>query len=126
MAKTIRVKFEFREDSVAAWAYKNPVLDSGEPGYEKLTGRFKVGNGLSTWNQLDYFITTHIPAEPLYYLHEELTPNGSWTIQHNLGVLPNISILIDDEVIAVPVLHSDINTAIVSFSTPQSGKAICS
>lgn len=40
----------------ATWADQNPVLLYGEHGYEKETGKFKIGDGQSRWTQLDYFI----------------------------------------------------------------------
>lgn len=49
-----------RRASKAQWAFDNPILDSGEIGLEIGVGnqhdRFKIGNGLSPWNQLKYFI----------------------------------------------------------------------
>lgn len=44
-----------RRGSAAEWLAKNPILWPGEPGYEKETGKFKVGDGVSTWKQLSYF-----------------------------------------------------------------------
>lgn len=33
---------------------ENPVLLKGEIGYEEETGKYKIGDGLSAWNDLDY------------------------------------------------------------------------
>lgn len=44
----------FRRGDAAAWTAANPTLESGEPGYERDTGRLKVGNGLLAWNDLPY------------------------------------------------------------------------
>lgn len=41
--------------TAANWAAANPVLLSGEPGFESDTGKFKVGNGVDNWNSLEYF-----------------------------------------------------------------------
>lgn len=38
------------------WAELNPVLSGGEPGVEMDTGRFKIGDGISQWSDLNYFI----------------------------------------------------------------------
>lgn len=48
-------QLQFRRRTAAEWTRENPILEDGEPGYEKDTGRFKVGNGLSRWAQLGYF-----------------------------------------------------------------------
>ena len=36
------------------WAEKNPLLQKGELGHEKDTGRFKVGDGVTYWSDLPY------------------------------------------------------------------------
>lgn len=58
MAEIIR--FQLRRDSAANWAAANPVLADGEPGIEKDTRRQKIGDGVSTWNELGY---SDIPEE---------------------------------------------------------------
>lgn len=40
-------------DSVV-WSEKNPLLQKGELGHEKDTGRFKVGDGVTYWEDLPY------------------------------------------------------------------------
>ncbi len=47
-------KIKFRRDTAANWAQANPVLAQGEPGFEHDTGLLKIGNGSSTWLELDY------------------------------------------------------------------------
>ncbi len=51
-AKTI---IQWRRDTAANWASANPVLGEGEPGLETDTKKFKLGDGVSTWNTLTYF-----------------------------------------------------------------------
>ena len=48
-------KIQVRRDSAANWTSNDPVLDSGEFGYETDTGLFKIGNGSSAWSVLPYF-----------------------------------------------------------------------
>lgn len=45
-----------RRDGSTNWESQNPVLFLGEPGYETDTGKFKIGDGVSTWSDLDYYI----------------------------------------------------------------------
>ena len=40
------------------WTSSNPILAVGEIGYETDTGKFKIGNGTSTWSALSYFSTS--------------------------------------------------------------------
>jgi len=47
----------FRRDTAANWTSGNPVLATGEFGYETNTGKFKIGNGSTAWNSLSYAVT---------------------------------------------------------------------
>jgi hypothetical protein len=49
-----RVRFQLRRGTAAEWASKNPLLLEDEPGFESNTGRYKFGDGLTLWNDLDY------------------------------------------------------------------------
>lgn len=48
------IQIQFRRGTAAQWTAANPVLAIGEPGYETDTGKFKVGDGSTTWNSLIY------------------------------------------------------------------------
>ena len=39
----------------ASWAARNPILLSGEIGFETDTGNQKIGNGIQGWNKLHYY-----------------------------------------------------------------------
>lgn len=43
-----------RRATASAWSSANPILSSGELGYELDTGKFKVGDGATAWNFLSY------------------------------------------------------------------------
>lgn len=45
---------QIRRDASSTWTSTNPVLQSGEIGYEVNTGKMKVGDGSSTWSSLRY------------------------------------------------------------------------
>jgi hypothetical protein len=45
-----------RRGTAAEWTAVNPILASGEFGYETDTGKFRVGNGSSNWAALPYFV----------------------------------------------------------------------
>lgn len=45
-----------RRGTATEWTTANPILASGEFGYESNTGKFKVGNGSSNWSALKYFV----------------------------------------------------------------------
>lgn len=45
---------EQRYGPAAEWALVNPVLNIGEAGHESDTGKWKVGDGVTAWNDLIY------------------------------------------------------------------------
>lgn len=47
-------EISIRRGSAAEWASSNPILESGEPGFESDTVRFKIGDGETAWNSLRY------------------------------------------------------------------------
>jgi hypothetical protein len=51
-----------RRDTSTNWTSNDPVLASGEPGFETDTGKMKVGNGTTTWQSLGYFQGATGPA----------------------------------------------------------------
>ena len=55
-------QIQLRRGTASAWTTTNPVLAVGEMGLETDTGKFKVGNGSSTWTALVY---SSGPAGPI-------------------------------------------------------------
>ena len=45
---------QMRRGTAAEWTTQNPVLASGEPGYESDTKKFKLGDGVSSWSALPF------------------------------------------------------------------------
>jgi len=62
-----KTQIQVRRDTAANWTTINPILASGEPGFETDTGRTKIGNGTSTWSQLGY------QSLPFYGAFEDTT-----------------------------------------------------
>lgn len=52
--KTLKSVLQLRHDTLSNWTSKNPILRLGEHAVETDTGRQKVGNGISAWNDLPY------------------------------------------------------------------------
>ena len=59
MSSTARIRL--RCDTAANWTASNPVLLNGEVGIETDTRNFKVGNGVSAWSALSYYIASSVP-----------------------------------------------------------------
>lgn len=45
-----------RRGTYQEWFDTNPLLGAGEIGFESDTGKFKIGNGSTNWNDLGYFV----------------------------------------------------------------------
>jgi hypothetical protein len=57
MSQTIPARIVIRRDTAAAWTAANPVLLSGEWGFETDARKLKIGDGTSAWNALSYYST---------------------------------------------------------------------
>lgn len=45
-----------RQDTAENWTENDPILLSGEFGFETDTNQLKLGNGKATWTELGYFL----------------------------------------------------------------------
>lgn len=66
-------QIRLRRNNSASWAALNPILGPGEQGFESDTGHFRIGDGLTHWNDLDSFI----PSSEILELVNELISDGS-------------------------------------------------
>lgn len=57
MVQKIRADITFKDGTAAEWQLKNPVLRPGEPGIATDTAKFKIGDGLTRWEDLPYYLT---------------------------------------------------------------------
>lgn len=66
------------------------------------------------------------PAGGQTYLYDRAgIPASTWTISHNLGRYPHVSVLGDDGAeVDSDVVHSDQNNTVITFAAPFSGRAI--
>jgi hypothetical protein len=51
-------KIQLRRGTASQWTSANPTLSSGEVGFETDTGKFKIGNGSTSWSSLSYAAST--------------------------------------------------------------------
>jgi archaellum component FlaC len=49
-------RMQQRRGTEEQWTTANPVLGAGEIGFETDTGKFKLGDGVNTWETLAYFV----------------------------------------------------------------------
>lgn len=67
--KTLTSKIQLRNDTASAWTTTNPKLLKGEIGIEIDTRKFKIGDGTSLWNALEYANITDLSN---YYTKNEV------------------------------------------------------
>jgi hypothetical protein len=48
-------RIQLRRGDAAFWTDANPILHPGEPGFERDTGKLKIGDGVTHWRELEYF-----------------------------------------------------------------------
>ena len=53
----IQTKIKHRRDTSANWTANNPILSEGEIGVDITNNRMKVGDGQTSWNNLNYMDT---------------------------------------------------------------------
>lgn len=79
--KKYSMTFSVKQDTAENWKKINPVLKQGEFGieYNKYIVRFKIGNGIDPWTELNYPVFTNIDYEDLMLdvLYDVLCNQGS-------------------------------------------------
>jgi hypothetical protein len=61
------------------------------------------------------------------YEHSQGSASTIWTINHNLGYRPNVTLLtVGGVAFEGAITHTSNNQAVASFATPVAGSAICS
>lgn len=55
MTTTVTAQIQLRRDTAANWTSHDPILASGEIGYETDTLKQKMGDGTTSWASLDYY-----------------------------------------------------------------------
>jgi hypothetical protein len=59
------------------------------------------------------------------FTHTQTTPQAAWLVVHNLGRQPIINVVINNEVVDARISYPNTSSALLEFTSPQSGKAYC-
>ena len=82
------VIIQIRNDSALNWGNYNPILARGELGIENDTKKFKIGDGVTAWNSLDYFKSGNVESVN--------GKTGVVTLDYSdVGALPNTTTIND-------------------------------
>ena len=74
------VQIQMRRGTTAQWSTANPTLASGEVGVDTSLTKFKVGNGSTAWNSLQYATLTYqgtYAGGTTYYPNDVVSYNNS-------------------------------------------------
>ena len=67
---------QLKRGSASGWSSKNPTLLRGEVGLEMDTKKFKVGDGATAWNDLEYWVDIEVALEKVQLKHNTA---AGWT-----------------------------------------------
>ena len=88
---TLKVRNRIATKTTAEWKAENPILLKGEMGYDSTSKRYKIGDGVNTWNKLQYDIDTGALSSG-----QQLVVNGNGILGDNT----NFSQLVYDPTIS--------------------------
>lgn len=63
------IQIQHRRGTSAQWTAANPILADGERGWEKDTGKWKTGDGTTSWNSLPYDVAETTTAATGTVIH---------------------------------------------------------
>jgi hypothetical protein len=126
------IKMQQRRGTASQWTSANPVLGSGELGYETDTNQFKLGDGVATWMALPYHINaTGVNSSIEGYISTEVTNRnsaisssiGAEVSDRNTAIATAISGEVTNRNTAIGVEATDRNTAIATAKTAAESTA---
>lgn len=75
---TLKVRNRIATKTTAEWETENPILLKGEMGYDSTSKRYKIGDGVKTWKNLQYEIDTGVLSSG-----QQLVVNGNGILGDN-------------------------------------------
>lgn len=75
---TLKVRNRIATKTTTEWETENPILLKGEMGYDSTSKRYKIGDGVNTWNKLQYDIDTGVLSSG-----QQLVVNGNGILGDN-------------------------------------------
>ena len=97
MTITLNAFQKQRRDTASNWTSNNPTLLAGEWGYETDTKKFKIGDGSTAWQSLDY---VPIP-DTNRLLTGNLTVGGNFTVNGTQTVIDSQTLQVEDKNIEI-------------------------
>lgn len=99
MSQTQEIRIQSKVDAKAEWEKANLVLLDREVGYERETGKYKIGDGIHGWNDLSYsnefddtYIVKHIQNNIVHITNDD---RNNWNNKSDKGHKHTISDVTD-------------------------------
>lgn len=111
MENVIYVKIEQKVDTEQNWKTNNPVLRKGEIGFVSdgaYSGLYKLGDGTSKWNDLNYASSGTTTTFPVNVITENTTLTNSYD--------KSVNLINGNVVITVPLLSDKFSCTIKNIS----------
>lgn len=90
----------------------------------KFTGKVKDKDGNDgTDGQVLVSTGTQVDWRSYNYSHSQSVASNNWTITHNLGYEPSVTVINSNQIVYAQVTHTTVNSLTISFSSSQTGKA---
>ena len=86
--RTIITRIQNKYDTSSEWLLNNPVLLIGEIGFESDTGKFKLGDGITNWENLPY---AAVKADEIELLDSKIKLEEDLYTNYNIGRIKNAS-----------------------------------
>jgi len=106
MTITLNAFQKQRRDTASNWTSNNPTLLAGEWGYETDTKKFKIGDGSTAWQSLDY---VPIP-DTNRLLTGNLTVGGNFTVNGTTTTIDTTTLTVEDKNIEIGKVSSPSDT----------------
>jgi len=145
----LETRIQIRRDSATNWTSNNPILALGELGFDTTNNEIRVGNGVDRWNDLEILgagpasgvsydnSTSGLSAtnvqvaidvlsgtKATYYEHDQQVASNEWTITHNLGKMPSVTVIDSADTIVIGDTEFLTNNQLkISFTGAFTGKA---
>ena len=106
MTITLNALQKQRRDTASNWTSNNTVLLAGELGYETDTKKFKIGDGSTAWQSLDYI---PIP-DTNRLLTGNLTVGGNFTVNGTTTTIDTTTLTVEDKNIEIGKVSTPTDT----------------
>jgi len=90
----------------------------------KFTGKVKDKDGdVGTDGQILFSTGSQVNWKSYNYTNSQSVASTSWSITHNLGYEPSVTVVVSNQKVFAQVNYTTANSLTISFSDAQSGKA---